>query len=96
MPRVAKTTLQQQQGSIAPILDIQPNGVYRASQIQSALGLGGKAIHAEWKKGRIRILRRCNRNFILGKDIIAWLDGGEMLSPAKRHQANGHTNGAAG
>jgi hypothetical protein len=78
-----------QSASILPALDLKPDSVYRPAEIQAALGLGVNALRAEWRAGRLRILRRCNRNFILGKDVLAWLDAGELPSPAKRHRANG-------
>jgi hypothetical protein len=70
---------------IAPALAIDPNGVYRPEVIQAALGLGASALRAEWRRGALRIIRRCNRNFILGRDVLRWLDAGELPSPAHRH-----------
>jgi hypothetical protein len=69
---------------IGPALAIDPNAVYRPEALRAALGLGASALRAEWRRGALRIIRRCNRNYILGKDIIAWLDGGELPSPAHR------------
>jgi hypothetical protein len=74
---------------IVPALLIELNAVYRSATIQAALGLGGSALRAEWRAGRLRVIRRCNRNFLLGRDILDWLDRGELLSPAKRHERNG-------
>jgi hypothetical protein len=74
---------------ILPALAIDPNGVYRASQIQAALELGARALRAEWREGRLRIVRRCNRNFILGSDILAWLDAGTLPAPRRRAERNG-------
>jgi hypothetical protein len=76
---------------ILPVLDIKADGIYRPAQIQQALGLGASALRGEWRGGRLRIIRRCNKNFLLGKDILNWMDSGELPSPAKRF----HTNGAA-
>lgn len=73
--------------SIAPALVIDPNAVYRTEAVRAAFGLGASALRAEWRAGRLRIIRRCNRNFILGKDILRWLDSGELPSPA--HRLNG-------
>lgn len=75
--------------SIVPALRIEPNSVYRPAMIQAALGLGASALRGEWRRGRLRIIRRCNRNFILGKDLLRWLDGGELPSPSKHHERNG-------
>lgn len=76
--------------AIAPSLAIRADSVYRADVVRAILGLGANALRAEWRAGRLRILRRCNRNFILGRDLIAWLDGGELPSPAQRR--NGTAN----
>lgn len=74
---------------IGPAIAIDPNAVYRPEQIRAALGLGASALRAEWRRGALRIIRRCNRNFLLGKHILAWLEGGELPSPA--HRRNGAT-----
>jgi hypothetical protein len=74
---------------ILPALAIDPNGIYRASQIQAALGLGARALRGEWREGRLRIVRRCNRNFILGSDILAWLDAGTLPASRRRAERNG-------
>jgi hypothetical protein len=74
---------------IAPAMLIDAHAVYRAAAVQAALGFGSRALRAEWRAGRLRIVRRCNRNFIIGKDLLNWLDSGELLSPSKRHHANG-------
>jgi hypothetical protein len=74
---------------ILPALAIDPHGIYRPAQIQAALGLGGRALRAEWRAGRLRIVRRCNRNFILGSDVLAWLDAGTLPAPRRRAERNG-------
>jgi hypothetical protein len=90
MPRARKTIDDGPSSPlINPALRIEPYSVYRAATIQAALGLGARALRAEWRAGRLRIVRRCNRNFIIGKDLLSWLDRGELLSPATRHHANG-------
>jgi hypothetical protein len=73
---------------IVPALLIDLHAVYRAATIQLALGLGSRALRAEWRAGRLRIVRRCNRNFILGKDLLAWLDKGELPAPNRNGAAH--------
>lgn len=79
--------------TIAPTLDIRADGIYRPEQVRAALGLGSSALRAEWRAGRLRIVRRCKRNYIIGRDLIAWLDAGELPSPANRRQHD-HTAAA--
>jgi hypothetical protein len=74
---------------VLPILAIDPNGVYRASQIQAALSLGARALRREWRSGRLRIIRRCNRNFLLGRDILDWLASGGLPAPRRSAEADG-------
>lgn len=91
MPRTRKPPSDEASPStqIVPVLDIRPDGIYRSSQIQQALGLGARALRAEWREGRLRVIRRCRKNFLLGRDVLTWLDAGELLSPAKHYQTNG-------
>ena len=70
---------------IAPALDLRPEAVYLPAQIVAALGLRASSLRSEWRAGRLRIVRRCGRNFLLGKDILSWLDAGALASPAHRH-----------
>jgi hypothetical protein len=72
-----------------PALVIDPNTVYLPGQVQAALGLRKSSLRTEWRRGRLRVVRRCGRNFLLGKDVLAWLDAGELRRAAP-------TNGEAG
>jgi hypothetical protein len=74
---------------ILPILAIDRDGIYRATEIQTALKLGARALRAEWRAGRLRVIRRCNKNFLLGSDILEWLSAGALPSPRRRAQTNG-------
>jgi hypothetical protein len=57
---------------------VHPDAVYRPAEVIAALGLRGSSLRTEWRAGRLRIVRRCGRNFLLGKDVLAWLDAGEL------------------
>ena len=75
---------------ITPALDIRRDGIYRPEQVRQALGLRASSLRTEWRRGRLRIVRRCGRNFLLGHDVLAWLDGGEVRPPTERaYQAPG-------
>jgi hypothetical protein len=74
---------------ILPALDIRPDGVYLPCQVIAALRLRRSSLRSEWRAYRLTVRRRCGRNFLLGKDILAWLEGGELLPPAKRRSQNG-------
>jgi hypothetical protein len=63
---------------IAPALAIRPDDVFLPSQIQDALCLRASSLRSEWRSGRLRVVRRCGRNYLIGKDVLAWLDGGEL------------------
>lgn len=75
---------------ILPALDLRPDGIYLPSQVIAALGLRGSSLRSEWRQGRLRIVRRCGKNYLLGRDILRWLDAGELPAPAHRR------NGTAG
>lgn len=84
MPRRAKIA---DPPAAPPAIALRADGIYPMALVRAALALGAGALRREWRAGRLRILRRCNRNFILGRDLIAWLDGGELPSPANRNGA---------
>lgn len=73
---------------IVPALDLRPDGVYLPRQVQAALGLRASSLRTEWRRGRLRIVRRCGRNYLLGRDVLAWLAGGEVVPPRKTAIAN--------
>lgn len=73
---------------ILPALDLSPTAIYRPEQIRAALGLRASSLRTEWRRGRLRIVRRCGRNYIFGKDLLTWLDAAELVSPAKRKEAS--------
>jgi hypothetical protein len=60
---------------------IEANGIYSAEFVRAALRLKKSSLRTEWRCGRLRVLRRCGRNFFLGRDLLAWLDGGELPRP---------------
>jgi hypothetical protein len=70
---------------IAPALDLSPTAIYRPDDVIRALGLRASSLRTEWRAGRLRIIRRCGKNYLLGRDLLRWLDGGELPSPAHRH-----------
>jgi hypothetical protein len=72
---------------VLPVLPLDPNGVYLPRQVIAALGLRVSSLRHEWRQGRLRIIKRCNKNFLLGKDVLAWLDGGELR---RRLDQNSH------
>ena len=59
-------------------LHIDPNAVYRPQQVIAALGLRDSSLRSEWRAGRLRVVRRCGKNYLLGRDLLAWLDAGEL------------------
>jgi hypothetical protein len=69
--------------STAPALDIRPDGIYRTETVMAALGICRASIRKEWREGRLRVVRRCGKNYLIGRDVLAWLDGGELPSPSR-------------
>jgi hypothetical protein len=67
-----------------PTLDLRVDGIYTPAQVITALGLRGSSLRTEWRRGRLRVVRRCGKNYLLGRDILRWLDAGELPSPATR------------
>jgi len=66
---------------ILPALDLRPDAVYRPEQIRTALGLRVSSLRTEWRQGRLRVVRRCGRNYLIGRDVLDWLNGGEVPPP---------------
>jgi hypothetical protein len=87
MPRRVKPA--RPSAPILPALDIRPDGVYLPNQVIEALKLRASSLRSEWRAGRLRIVRRCGKNYVLGRDLLRWLDTGELPSPASRRQHNG-------
>jgi hypothetical protein len=79
---------------VLPPFVIDPHAVYRPEQVRQALGLRASSLRTEWRAGRLRFVRRCGKNFLLGKDVLAWLDGGPLKPPA-RPACNGQAAGQA-
>jgi hypothetical protein len=69
---------------IMPALDIRPDGVYLAEQIRTALRLRASSLKSEWRRGTLRVVRRCGRNFYLGRDLLDWLNRGELAAPERQ------------
>jgi hypothetical protein len=67
---------------------IDPNAVYRPAQVIAALGLRASSLRSEWRSGRLRIVKRCGKNFLIGRDILRWLDSGERPAPARPRVAD--------
>lgn len=78
-PRLSPSTVEDPAPPIpsSPFV-IDPNAVYLPGQVRAALGLRASSLKSEWRAGRLRVVKRCGRNFLLGKDLLAWLDGGEV------------------
>ena len=60
----------------API--IHREAVYSLSHLRSLLGLAVSTIKAERRAGRLRVGRRGNKYFCLGKWVLEWLEAGEL------------------
>jgi hypothetical protein len=58
---------------------IDPRGVYRPDWLQKALGLPRSTLRREIRQGRLAVSRRANRYFILGRQLLDWLDAGEVV-----------------
>jgi hypothetical protein len=41
--------------------------------------LRGSSLKSEWRAGRLCVKRVCNHSFVLGKDLLAWLDAATWL-----------------
>jgi hypothetical protein len=72
-----------------PALDLRLDGIYTPAQVTVALGLRASSLRTEWRRGRLRVVRRCGKNYLLGRDILAWLDGGELCR--QQRENNGVT-----
>jgi hypothetical protein len=87
-----------------PAVVIEPNAIYRPQLLATMLGITVGGLRDEWKAGRLRMVKRLGFCFILGRDVLAWLDAGERKydepdpDRIRRPQPNPHKhqrNGAA-
>jgi hypothetical protein len=67
-----------------PPFVIELSAVYRPAAVIAALGLRASSLRSEWRAGRLRIVKRCGKNYLLGRDVLAWLDGGELPAPTRQ------------
>jgi hypothetical protein len=60
---------------MAPALSviIEANRVFSLAGARELLGLGRFALQREIRRKRLRGYKRCNKWFILGEDLLAWL-----------------------
>jgi hypothetical protein len=55
---------------------IDPHAVYSLTGLQTALRLRKNSLPREIKGKRLVAHRRCGRWWLIGKDVLAWLEGG--------------------
>ena len=80
---------------ILPALDIRRDGIYLPSQVIEALGLRASSLRSEHRAGRLKIRRRCGRNFLLGSDLLAWLADAPEPTRSPRPDVRARRNGTA-
>jgi hypothetical protein len=75
----------------APLCVLDPHAVYDLERATAALGLAETSLQREIRAGRLRACKRRGKYFLLGSQLLAWLQGGEL--PRRRAV---ELNGGAG
>jgi hypothetical protein len=57
---------------------IAPTAVYDTTAVRTMLRLKVSSLRREVREGRLRVSRRCGRNYFLGEWLLAWLAAGEL------------------
>jgi hypothetical protein len=57
---------------------IEPTAVYSVAEAVAALRLRQSTIRRELREGRLRVAKRAGRYYLLGKWLLAWIEGGEV------------------
>jgi hypothetical protein len=63
---------------VLPPVVIDSRGVYQPAWIQQALGLPRSTLRREIRLGRLAVVKRSGRYFILGRQLLDWLEAGEV------------------
>jgi hypothetical protein len=74
-----------------PIID--PHSVFTVSTLREVLGLRQGSLPCEIRQKRLKAHKRCGRYFILGSDVLAWIEGAAQ-SRGQRGAISGDGNGA--
>jgi hypothetical protein len=85
------TTLVRDEGKI-PV--IHKNAVYCLEQARDTLRLAKATLGREIRLGRLRVLKRAGKYFILGSWLLEWITAGEVTRP--RPSAMAEASGATG
>jgi hypothetical protein len=72
---------------LAPLLTIEPNGVYDDTLLRVALDVGTQTLSSARRSGRLRFARKGHRIFYLGQWVIDWLSGPTAKRGAPIHAA---------
>jgi hypothetical protein len=69
------------------IFVIEPTAVMRLSALGRLMGIRG--IFREVRCGRLRVHRIANRYFVLGSDVLRWLESAPAFGRSERLETNG-------
>jgi hypothetical protein len=70
-----------EQNAVGPLV-LRPDTVFTKDEFIQAFRLRASSVRREIKLGRLTVRERCGRYFFLGRDILAWIKGGEVSRPA--------------
>ena len=59
---------------MTPALQIDPNAVYEEGAISLALGIPLASLLKARRDGELKFVRRGRRVFIIGRNLLAWLE----------------------
>jgi hypothetical protein len=65
---------------------ISKTAVYSMESLRAALGLCKHSVGREIREGRLKACKRCGRYWIIGTDVLAWLQGGAVQARLHRER----------
>jgi hypothetical protein len=63
---------------------IHPTAVYFPDQVRELLRLRATTLRREVREGRLRVCRRGGRHLITGRQLLTWIEAGELPAKAAR------------
>jgi hypothetical protein len=63
----------------APVVPvIQPTSIFTTKTFREVFGLRPSSLRREVREGRLKVFKRCDKYFILGEEVLAWLRSGTV------------------
>jgi hypothetical protein len=63
---------------VPEVHEIRAGNIYTTDSFRRVFGLRQSSLRREVREGRLKVYKRCGKYFILGDQVLAWLQGGEL------------------